>query len=470
MPPVLSKVKHKKLVGQSREIVANVMSFMANEASARYFTIPVQKVQIRTAAATGVSVRAVRGVKKEQGKIERGERSSFSTPDTSRERTRTVTGLNEFDKCIVRRTVHEYYVKEKCCPTIGKLKDKLQESIGFKGCSTSLRRILKELGFKWTKTKNHRKVLTENMDIRIKRITYLKNLKHYRQKGYPIIFTDEIFLTSHDCIKKRCTENCDKRLISPLNKGQQLVIVHAGGLEGFVPNACFMWKLNKNAEDNNDKMNWPNYMKWVETKLLPNLKPNSMVVIDSAAYHNMQTDKAPTCISRREDMIKWLIDHNIPFYQTMLKPQLYELIRLHKTTETRYMFDELLKQHGHIVLRLPRYHSDLNPIELLWVKLKIWLAQQNKTYKIDELARVCEERLNTIGKDEWLDVCAYVENIEKQYNNEEIIDTETEKIFNSLGGECSDSDEDLEDDSSDEYSVSEEEDSDDEFVHKSIYR
>ena len=38
--------------------------------------------------------------------------------------------------------------------------------------------------------------------------------------------------------------------------------------------------------------------------------------------------------------------------------------------EKRHKVDELIMEHGHIPLRLPLYHPDLNPIELVWSEIK----------------------------------------------------------------------------------------------------
>jgi transposase len=45
--------------------------------------------------------------------------------------------------------------------------------------------------------------------------------------------------------------------------------------------------------------------------------------------------------------------------------QLNHLIALNKPARN-YILEELMTAKGHEVLRLPPYHSDLNPIELSW--------------------------------------------------------------------------------------------------------
>ena len=64
-------------------------------------------------------------------------------------------------------------------------------------------------------------------------------------------------------------------------------------------------------------------------------------------------------------MIDWLTQKNMSFSSTMLKPELYSIVKQNKDQHKTYKFDFLLQQHGHTVLRLPPYHPDLNPIELI---------------------------------------------------------------------------------------------------------
>jgi len=54
----------------------------------------------------------------------------------------------------------------------------------------------------------------------------------------------------------------------------------------------------------------------------------------------------------------------------MIKPQLYALIKEHKPRCTKMVIDELAREQGHHVLRLPPYHCKLNPIELIWGQAK----------------------------------------------------------------------------------------------------
>jgi transposase len=151
-----------------------------------------------------------------------------------------------------------------------------------------------------------------------------------------------------------------------VSKGERLIMIHAGGENGFVGNALLMWKANSNTGDYHSQMNFQNYEKWLREKLIPNLPPNSVIVIDIAPYHNVLLERTPTSNSRKVDMINWLSSHGIPCSDDMFKPQLYRLIQIHKPRAQKYVVDHILASYGHTVLRLPPYHPDLSPNEMIW--------------------------------------------------------------------------------------------------------
>ncbi|CAH2107689.1 unnamed protein product [Euphydryas editha] len=55
--------------------------------------------------------------------------------------------------------IHNFHEANNELPTVEKLKKKLEEDINFKGSERSLRRIVRNLGFRWKLTENSRKVL-----------------------------------------------------------------------------------------------------------------------------------------------------------------------------------------------------------------------------------------------------------------------------------------------------------------------
>jgi hypothetical protein len=96
-------------------------------------------------------------------------------------------------------------------------------------------------------------------------------------------------------------------------KGVSLIISHAGGEIGFVPTAPLRWKSHQAAGDYHHQMNQQNYEKWVREKLVPNLRPNSVVVLDNTPYHNLKINKVPNSNSTEQYMRGWLQREGIPF-------------------------------------------------------------------------------------------------------------------------------------------------------------
>lgn len=59
---------------------------------------------------------------------------------------------------------------------------------------------------------------------------------------------------------------------------------------------------------------------------------------------------------------------------TMLKAELTNFVTTEKAARPeleKHRVDALAKQHEHVVLRLPPYHCELNPIELVRSQVKI---------------------------------------------------------------------------------------------------
>jgi hypothetical protein len=210
------------------------------------------------------------------------------------------------------------------------LQQKIKDDLGIVASETSLRRILKKMGFKWRKTENNRKILIEKMEIRALRIKYLNKIQYFRTQQRPIVFLDETYLHSGHTSSKNWTDDTTKGLFKNISKGPRLIIVHAGGDMGFIPNCQLIFKSGTKSGDYHSEMNSENYGKWLQERLIPNLPVNSIVVTDNAPYHNVQIHAAPNSNSRKADMINWLHEKNIIFDRSMLKPQLYELIKIIK--------------------------------------------------------------------------------------------------------------------------------------------
>ena len=146
-------------------------------------------------------------------------------------------------------------------------------------------------------------------------------------------------------------------------------MLHAGSSKGFIPGAALVFKAKSSTGDYHTEMNAANFMKWLQEMLIPNLPVKCLLVMDNAAYHNVQVDRCPTTATRKAEIQGWLQRHGIQYDAKMLKAESLQLCKQHKQAP-KYVVDEVLRRHGHEAIRLSPYHADLNPIELIWGNLK----------------------------------------------------------------------------------------------------
>ena len=59
-----------------------------------------------------------------------------------------------------------------------------------------------------------------------------------------------------------------------------------------------------------------------------------------------------------------------------------------------YELDVLANEMGHEVIRLPPYHCQYNPIELLWAQIKKGVANRNKTFKLKDVEKLMNEEID----------------------------------------------------------------------------
>lgn len=416
----MSKVggKGKILHSQAREIVFNVFNYFQGSEP----NMPKYKAIEKVHEATNVAPRTIERIVAEAKKCENVCRPNFISPKKIIKRKKTVCCLDSFDLDALRRLINNYHLIHKSHITIKKLMEEMNASnLNFKGSSRSLRRILYKIGFAWKKTEDNRKILIERHDVKLLRIAYLRKIAEYREQKRNIIYTDETYIhsTHTKSMSWSDTKNRNAGLKEPVSKGSRLIIVHAGYKEGFIPNAKLMFKSGLKTGDYHDDMNAVNYVKWLKEKLIPNLPPQSIVVMDNASYHNKLLEKQPTSNSRKAELIKWLQDRRITFPERATNAELYEIIKGRKEVDKQFTVDTLLRKHGHAVLRLPPYHPELNPIEKIWAQVKGKVASNNTTFKMNEVMALTDRAFQEIGKEQWEKVCQHVENQEIKYMKEE---------------------------------------------------
>jgi transposase len=147
-------------------------------------------------------------------------------------------------------------------------------------------------------------------------------------------------------------------------------------------------------------MNAGNLNKWLEEKRIPNLDKPSVVVMDNASYHCVVKNKAPTTRTTKPKIKEWLTANNIHYEEYHKKDELLVFVDKYKP-EPVYAAENILQQHGHEVLRLPPYHCDLNPIELIWSLAKRKIAKKNVGLSAQDTEKLIHDSFANITADDW---------------------------------------------------------------------
>lgn len=183
-------------------------------------------------------------------------------------------------------------------------------------------------------------------------------------------------------------------------------------------------------------MNATNFNKWLREKLIPNLTEPCVVVMDNASYHTVQINKAPNTNSRKSEIQQWLRSNKIHYEDYYTVQELLVLVRDHKP-DPIYEADEMLREHGHEVLRLPPYHCDLNPIELIWSSAKRKIASKNIGRSAAEVEKIIKEAFDSITSEHWKKMTDHVLHIEAQYKARDGITQELEPFIISVRDDAS---------------------------------
>lgn len=106
-----------------------------------------------------------------------------------------------------------------------------------------------------------------------------------------IVWLDETWIYRRGGMKYKCWQHSlDLKSVpvKTINNGKRYIVIHAGGKHGFVQGAGHVFASKSNALDYHGEMNAYNFDQWFRDKLLPNLRPNSLIIMDNASYHTAQ--------------------------------------------------------------------------------------------------------------------------------------------------------------------------------------
>ena len=126
--------------------------------------------------------------------------------------------------------------------------------------------------------------------------------------------------------------------------------------------------------------NGENFVTWWRDQLLPNLHQPSLIMLDNAAYHLVKGPDVPKPgRMKKAELQQYLTEKGVTWdagdSAVMLRSKVKEWINNNEPAE----IVRLAEEQGHQVLFTPPYHSDFQPIELVWALIKGNVGRQYNT-------------------------------------------------------------------------------------------
>lgn len=406
----------RRLTSQSKNMLMSVHQYFQRQWGA----YSMGEVDEKTATATGVCVRTVQDVKRQAALCH-----PYPITSPPKRPRSTISGcMDKFDEDCIRREILAFYERGEL-PTLDSLLTKVRGCLNFRGCRATLWKIVREMGFRYRKVESGRRVLMERQDIVDHRNKYLREIERNRRsdRPKPEVYLDETWVNQRDSVDKCWTVKDGS--VGPKTKsgkGARFIILHAGSTKGFIEGALLTFKsLNGCKGDYHDSMNHQCFRKWFEYQLLPNIDERSLIIMDNASYHSRILNKAPRSSNRKSDIIHWLTLNNIRHDPSLTKSKLLEICKENKTRE-RYEIDELAAAQGHEILRLPPYHCELNPIELIWAKVKTQVKKQNsnENQTVKRVESLIKNAIETVTASDWQKCIEHTKKLEDDYRKKDV--------------------------------------------------
>ena len=186
-----------------------------------------------------------------------------------------------------------------------------------------------------------------------------------------------------------------------------MIILNAGGENGWGNSADLVFQSKKVTGDYHDEMTAAHFEKWFHYSVLPNLQSNSLIVMDNAPYHSHKLEPVPTMSSTKQQMQDWLTVKGIVFPECSLKRELLQLI-VSSSPTPKYAVDEMAKAAGHEIVRLPPYYCELNPIKLAWSQVKRYIKENNNLFTLTAVKELTFKGFDQVGAEDWKKLIEHV--------------------------------------------------------------
>lgn len=430
MDSVTKNKRGKPLKSGQRKIVRNIYLTIIKDNPG----VAIRDIAEKVADSTGISKSSVFNIMREfrlKGKN--------VTPTKTKNRKTLADKLSDFDKSAIRRKIHSFYLKNEL-PTVDKVLRVVNDDTDLPNFSRStFQRVLKLMNFKYVSRKRN-SFLIERTDIVLWRRDYLRRIRQYRRENRKIYYLDETWVNAGHTRGKVWVDmeitsardafikGLSTGLKNPTGKGKRLIVTHIGSDTGFLEGGLWIFE-SKTTREYHEEMNSQAFKEWF-TKILEKVESNSIIVMDNAPYHSEKNEKIPNMSYRKQQIAEWLRSKGVIVPEDALKIELLSKVKEIKHNYNTYKIDEIAKSKNCTVLRLPPYHCNLNPIELIWAQVKGFVAAHNKHFQLKDVKNLVEQGIRSVTPDSWKKCISHV--IEKEENTMWNVDNNGEETIENF--------------------------------------
>jgi len=249
--------------------------------------------------------------------------------------------------------------------------------------------------------------------MRVKFLRKMCNL-HQSNDTRPIVYFDETRVNQNHS-RGQIWQNAHNTegLNVPTGKGGRLLICHAGSSKfRFINGSKLVLRCKSSATrpDYHTQMNATLFKKWF-IDMLNNLEEPCVKVMDNASYHSVFSINYPKSNAIKSSVQQWPRENGVDFSPLETLSELRERVKSLIPKEKKY---EIALQMGHEVVRLPPYHCQYNPIELIWAQVKGEVAKNNKTFKFDDVKKLLNDALDSVTVDNWKKCTDHCYNLQEE--------------------------------------------------------
>ena len=223
----------------------------------------------------------------------------------------------------------------------------LHENYDISISKTTVWRALLRYGLKYKKIISKDKNKERNDILKLREEFCHTYFKYYTSKEYDSVFIDESYICKNHVRSKTWLPNEEKVSFfqKPSGKGQRIVIVAAINKQGFIKNSFEFWVANSNS-DYHKNFNKEIFLQYFTTKVLPNLKRPSLIILDNAPYHKIfDENKFNPVYATKKELLDFLTKNQIEADIKMLRKELLQLF-LQIYEPPKNLLELLAEKHG----------------------------------------------------------------------------------------------------------------------------